>query len=164
MGYDCGFEIFPRLRVAIDRDAYRAFISEILSRYSRIFDEVSRHPDLKILELPTDASSSDKHNIHFTVGEYPGMPLDPEHCEYFLRFSSKVSGHLSAPADPYIRQVCRIARKHFGEKVCWWHEASDKYGHYGWQEIHDAAEELKKKEVPAVTSRGRDMQPPICSS
>jgi len=51
------------------------------------------------------------------VGECPHMPGNSDCCDYFLRFSSKVSGRLTTPAELYIRSVYQIAKKHFGSRV-----------------------------------------------
>jgi hypothetical protein len=45
------------------------------------------------------------------------MPCNPDPCDYFLRFSSKASGHLTTPVELYIERVYEIARKYFGSIV-----------------------------------------------
>lgn len=77
------------------------------------------------------------------------MPSNPDRCEYFLRFSSKVSGRLTAPARPYILNVYKIAKRHFGSRVHFWHEMNEtgderQWGYYGWQEVHDAKKKLRE--------------------
>jgi hypothetical protein len=163
MSYDCGFDIFPRLTVDADRDAYKNFIDEIMITYEDIHDPDSHHPDQKLLELPTDPESSDKHNIRFTVGECPSLPFDPDHCGYFLRFSSKVSGRSIAPAEIYVKEVFKIARKHFGKRARWWNETHDKHGRYSWQVIHDAANNLKRIPVAGHNCASQPPQPPPVS-
>ena len=56
------------------------------------------------------------------VGECPHIPSNPDCCDYFLHFSSKVSRRLTTPAEPYIRSVYEIAKKYFGNRVHFWHE------------------------------------------
>jgi len=56
--------------------------------------------------------------VEFQVGEHPLLPLEGHK---FLCFSFKVSGSLTA-AEPYIRQVYRLARKPFDQQVRFWHE------------------------------------------
>jgi hypothetical protein len=69
--------------------------------------------------MPTNSDRSDKVYIWFMIGECP------DRCDYFLRFSSKISGRLTTPAEPYIRSVHKIAKKHFGKRVHFWHEIND---------------------------------------
>ena len=102
--------------------------------------------------MPTDPDHYDDCYIYFMVGECPHMPSNSNRCDYFLRFSSKVSGHLTAPADPYIRGVHKIARKHLGSRVRFWHEINEtnderQRGCYGWQEVHAAERKLKERET-----------------
>jgi hypothetical protein len=75
--------------------------------------------DGKVLDIPTNPHHSDKIYIWFMVGHMPG---NPDRCDYFLRFSSKVSGRLTTPAEPYIRSVYQITKKYFGSRVHFWHE------------------------------------------
>ncbi|KAK3935954.1 hypothetical protein QBC46DRAFT_346097 [Diplogelasinospora grovesii] len=73
MGFDCGFDIFPNT-----------------------YDEERRREDGKVLQLPGDRGIFlSKHYIQLMVGECPKMPANPDLCDYFLRFSSKVSGGLT---------------------------------------------------------------------
>ncbi|KAK3364352.1 hypothetical protein B0T25DRAFT_426466, partial [Lasiosphaeria hispida] len=79
--------------------------------------------DGEVLQLPGDTGTfPNKHYILFMVGECPSMPAKPDCCDYFLRFSFKISGRLTACAEPYIRDVHLIAKNHFGDKVHFWHE------------------------------------------
>ncbi|OAL46898.1 hypothetical protein IQ07DRAFT_683008 [Pyrenochaeta sp. DS3sAY3a] len=149
MGYDCGFDIYPRLEAnTLNKEAYGRFVEEIIKKYGDVYDKEGRRPDGKILitcaqesENPMDA---DDLYIRFMVGECPYMPKSPEHCEYFLRFSSKVSGGLTAPAESYIHDVYEIAKTYFRSRVNFWHELYDDYGVYGWKEIHDADKKLRE--------------------
>lgn len=143
MGFDCGFDIFPRLEAnAINQENYQRFLDEIVTTYNDVYDEKGRRPDGKVLEMPEESEHS-KDIIRFMVGECPQMPSSAYGCNYFLRFSSKVSGQLTTPAKPYITQVYQIAKKHFGKNVHFWHEMNEtgdeqQWGYYSWQEVRDA--------------------------
>ncbi|KAL3294521.1 SET domain-containing protein 5 [Colletotrichum asianum] len=153
MGYDCGFDIYPQLE-ATERniEKYERFRNAIIRKYENAFDPGSRHPDGKVLDILKESGSDfgTNYNISFLVGEIPHMPYAAQRCNYFLRFSSKVSGQLAAPAEPYIRQVFGIAKKYFGDRVRFWHDLDediskdDCYGYYEWQEVIDAEEELRR--------------------
>ncbi|KAK4084516.1 uncharacterized protein Triagg1_996 [Trichoderma aggressivum f. europaeum] len=151
MGFDCGFDIFPRLEVNDEnKKAYQQFLDEIIENYKDVYDERGRREDGKILVLPNSSEYSEKNLIHLAIGECPHMPSSPEHCNYFLRFSSKVSGGLTAAAEPYIRDVLKIAKRHFGSRVHFWHEMNEfgepekQYGVYSWTEVLDAEKELRE--------------------
>ncbi|KAJ4183155.1 hypothetical protein NW755_010004 [Fusarium falciforme] len=155
MGFGCGFDIYPRLEVTPEnKEAYQRFLDEIIDIYKDTYDLRGRRDDGKVLEMPTDSDHPDhfdKVNICFMVGECPHMPSNPERCDYFLRFSSKVSGRLTAPAEPYIRSVYKIAKKHFGSKVHFWDELREtddqrQWGWYDWQQVHDTEKELRELE------------------
>lgn len=150
MGFVCGFDIYPRLEAnAENKKAYQQFLDEIIQTYKDVYDHDARRPDDKILELPNESEHSATHHIRLMIGECPEMPSRPEWCNYFLRFSSKVSGHLTAPARPYIDNVYKIAKKHFGDRVYFWHELRDSddwrsWGFYSWSEVREADRELKE--------------------
>ena len=115
------------------------------------YDEAGRSPDGKVLDVPTN-SDRDKFYIRFMVGECPGIPHNPDSCDYLLRFSSKVSGHLTTPTKPYISGVHEIAKKYFGRRVHLWHELWEtederQLGCYNWQEVHDADRKLRELET-----------------
>ena len=99
-----------------NKKTYSLFLDEIIRTFETVYDTNGRRTDGKILE------GVDKTYISFMVEECPHLPSKPDHCQYFLRFSSKVSGHLTTPAEPYIRSVYNIAQKHFGSRVHFWHE------------------------------------------
>jgi hypothetical protein len=154
MGFDCGFDIFPRLDPANESDkrVYREFLDEIIDTYKDAYDTEGRRDDGKVLLLPGDPERGFRREdyIYFMVGECPRMPENPERCDYFLRFSSKVSGSLTQCAEPYIRSVSKIAKKHFGDRVHSWHELNDLaddprkwMGCYDWSTIHEADEKLR---------------------
>ncbi|KAL6876617.1 hypothetical protein J3F83DRAFT_726463 [Trichoderma novae-zelandiae] len=149
MGYDCGFDIHPRLEAnALNKAIYQKFLDEVIKTFICSYDEDGRRDDGKILDLPDSSKESQKNLIQVMIGECPAMPSNPEHCNYFLRFSSKISGGLTAPAEPYIRHIRQIATKHFGVRVHFWHEMCEtgdekQYGFYSWTEVHDAAKELR---------------------
>jgi hypothetical protein len=150
MGFDCGFDIYPPLEAtASNKETYRRFLDEIIRTYENVYDKEGRRTDGKVLEVPTN--SDDKIYISLTVGECPHMPHNPDHCDYFLRFSSKVSGHLTTPADPYIRNVHKIAKKYFSSRVHFWHELCEtgderQWGYYNWLEVHEADRKLRELE------------------
>ena len=150
IGFDCGFDIYPRLEAtASNKESYSRFLDEVIQTYENEYDEDGRRPDSKVLEFLTSQEHGDNIYLSIMVGECPRMPCNPEHCYYFLRVSSKVSGHLTAPARPYIKTVGRIAKKYFAEKVYFWHENCEtgderEGGSYGWRAVHEADNELRK--------------------
>jgi hypothetical protein len=155
MGIDCGFDIDPRLEATdANKETYRKFLDEIIQTYKDVYDEDSRSDDKKLLEMPTDSDPL----INFTVGEYPNMPSNPDHCNYFLRFSSKISGSCGA-AQKYIDDVYEIAKKYFGRKVHYWYDAIDFCEElepsYSWMEVNDAAEELRVLVTKAEKEQGK---------
>ncbi|RYP13752.1 hypothetical protein DL767_010597 [Monosporascus sp. MG133] len=161
MGFDCGFDIFPRLEpTEANKRTYQAFLDEIIDTYQNVYDKEGRREDGKVLQLPEDPGIfPNKHCIQFMVGECPSMPANPDRCDYFLRFSSKVSGRLTTCAKPYIQSVHQIAKKYFGDRVHFWHELNDFgteeqwRGYYSWSEIHDAHEKHRALE----TGQGQDV-------
>ncbi|RYP25149.1 hypothetical protein DL765_000030 [Monosporascus sp. GIB2] len=160
MGFDCGFDIFPELEpTEANKRAYQAFLDEIVDTYQNVYDKEGGREDGKVLQLPEDLGGfPNKHYIQFMVGECPRMPANPDCCDYFLRFSSKVSGRLTACAEPYIKDVHQIAKKYFGDRVHFWHELNEsgdekQWGYYSWSEIYDAYEKLRALE----TGQGHDV-------
>jgi hypothetical protein len=155
MGFDCGFDIYPRLDAANESDkrAYREFLDEIIDTYKDAYDDEGRRKDGKVLQLPGDAEEGDfpsNDYICFMVGECPKMLANPEQCGYFLRFSSRISGSLTQCAEPYIRSVRQIAEKHFGDRVHSWHELNEMaddprkwMGCYDWATVNEAEEKLR---------------------
>ncbi|TPX10705.1 uncharacterized protein E0L32_008274 [Thyridium curvatum] len=149
MGFDCGFDIFPRLELNVaDKQAYEEFLREVIDTYGGVHDKEGRRADGKVLVLPSDTDAPNKVNIWFMVGECPHLPSTPNRCNYFLRFSSKVSGRLTTPAAKYINGVHEIARKHFGDRVHYWHEMNEtgderQWGYYDWLEVQKADKELE---------------------
>jgi hypothetical protein len=160
MGFDCGFDIYPRLETtASNKETYRRFLDEIIRTYENVYDKEGRMTDGKVLDIPINSHHSDKIYIWFMVGESPHIPGNPNRCDYFLRFSSKVSGRLKTPAEPYIRSVYKIAKKYFGSRVHFWHEMDEtgderQWGYYDWQEVHDADRKLRELE----TGQEQDLQ------
>ena len=117
MGYDCGFDMVPSLTTSeTDESNWSAFLCEI----KRMYED-----DPVLLVKP--------HMVEFKVGEHPCLPVEGHK---FLRFSSKVSG--SSTAEPYIRGVLKVARKHFDQRVQFWHELADDYGHYSWNQVNES--------------------------
>ena len=156
MGFDCGFDVYPRLEAtAANKQTYKRFLEEIIHIYDEVYDKEGRRADGKVLDMPTNSDQSDKVNVWFMVGECPHMPSNIDRCDYFLRFSSKISGRLTTPAAPYIRSVHEIAKKHFGSRVHFWHEMNEtgderQWGYYDWQQVHDANKELRELEAGNV--------------
>ena len=114
--------------------------------------------DGKVLDIPTNSHHSDKIYIWFMVGECLYMPGNPDRCDYFLRFSSKVSGRPTTPAEPYIRSVYKIVKKQFGSSVHFWHEMNEtgderQWGYYDWQEVYDANRKLRVLSYDQNTGR-----------
>ena len=119
MGFDCGFDMVPRLTESdSDKKRWLAVIDELKEVYKEdpVFQVQPRV-------------------VEFHVGEHPLLPSEGHK---FLRFSSKVSGSLTAAAEPYIRQVYRLARKTFGQQVRFWHELNDDFGYYEWDVVRDS--------------------------
>ncbi|KAJ3518674.1 hypothetical protein NM208_g14432 [Fusarium decemcellulare] len=140
MGFDCGFDICPPLE----------------EKYRGVTDPDSRSPSGIVLITPetrhtegSDKLSNDtKYFYYFMIGEAPHLPSHPDCCDRFLRFSSKVSGGITAPAEPYIMEVCRIAKQYFGDRVCFWHELREtgdekQYGCYSWKRVYEAEKEVR---------------------
>ncbi|KAL2045097.1 hypothetical protein ABVK25_012238 [Lepraria finkii] len=131
MGFDCGFDIHPRLEAtAENKKTYQRFLDEIVRTYNDVYDKDGRRLDGKVLEMPIDSKYS-KDCITFMVGE---------------------SGTLTTPAEPYIRNVYKIAKKYFGSSAHFWHEMNEtddeqQWGYYDWQEVHDAREKLREVET-----------------
>ena len=77
------------------------------------------------------------HYIEFDAGEHPLLPFEGHK---FLRFSSKITGPTAAATgvEDYIRTLSRIATDHFGSRVEYWNELYERYGHYGWDEVHES--------------------------
>lgn len=155
MGWDCGFDIFPRIEPTPEnKKAYKQFIDAVINKYQGVYDDDARSDDKMILSLPGDATKQagtrpDPY-IRLMIGECPSMPADPEHCNYFMRFSSKVSGRLTSPAEKYIYQVYDIAKRFLGGNVCFWHEGKMTYApeeewdwHYDWGEVYKVEKELR---------------------
>jgi hypothetical protein len=118
VGADAGFDIYPPLRVNHDGD---------LSRYEAFFNEVDR-----MYEEREDRSvrADGQGKLVFRVGERPSLPF-PAYAHTFRRFSAKITGEAGSEVMPYLREVCRVAKKHFGERAVWWNELYDDYGPYG---------------------------------
>ena len=156
IGFDYGFDVYLRLEAtAANKQTYKRFLEEIIHTYDEVYDKEGRRADGKVLDMPTNSDQSDKMNVWFMVGECPHMPSNIDRCDYFLRFSSKISGRLTTPAAPYIRSVHEIAKKHFGSRVHFWHEMNEtgderQWGYYNWQQVHDANKELRELEAGNV--------------
>lgn len=166
MGFGCGFDIFPRLDAAneAEKRAYQEFLDDIVNIYIFAYEKDGIRKDGKVLEFPEDSGGlPSKGYIQFMVGECPSMPANPERCDYFLRFSSKISGSVTACAEPYIRGVYRIAKKHFGDRVRGWHEMNEMAedprewnGYYDWSEVREADRKLRALE--AEQEQGREAE------
>ena len=76
MGFDCGFDIYPRLEAtASNKQTYRQFLDDVIRTYENVYDEAGRRTDGRILEIPTASDHGDKCYIRFMVGECPHMLL-----------------------------------------------------------------------------------------
>ena len=149
MGYDCGFDMYPALEpTPSNQEKYEHFIQEVMRTYSmRDSDSDSNvdadsHP-AELVVKPQGAI------LEFMVGEHPSMPYNPRLCHFFLRFSSKISGRLTAPAEPFIKGVYNIAKRRFGDRVKWWHELyeggaiTQQFGIYDWGDIFRVQRKLE---------------------
>ena len=100
--------------------------------YNHVYDENGRRPDGKILEMSIDSEDC-KDCIRLMVGECPKIPSNRGRCDCFLRFSLKISGHPIAPAEPYIRNVYKIAKKNFGSNAHFCHEMNETEDERQWE-------------------------------
>jgi hypothetical protein len=119
MGIDVGFDLYPPLK-ATD-----------IGQWSRFLLAVST-------EFVSDAVVVVKEDgeIEFQVGEHPIIYSDPTR---FRRFSSKITGRCGS-AESYIEQVYTIAKRYFGNRICWWSGYIDNPNFmYTWTEVHEAA-------------------------
>ena len=117
MGFDCGFDMVPRLEnTEKDNKRRSTFLDEVRALYEQD----------PVFQLRANF-------IEFEVGEHPLLPFEGHK---FLRFSSKISSASTGAAETYIRQVCRLARKHFGSQIQFWHELNEDYvSAYDWNEV-----------------------------
>lgn len=68
MGFDCGFDIYPRLEpTAENTQAYGKFLEEIIHTYGEAYDQDSCREDGIILEMPSGDSSKGIY-VRFMVG------------------------------------------------------------------------------------------------
>jgi hypothetical protein len=123
MGIDMGFDMIPRLEKTREDD---------LDRWSRFMSDIE--------EQYEDDSSVDMSHpcyVEFRVAEHPMLPYEGHK---FLRFSSKISGRQAFAAEEYIREVFRLARARFGERVRLWHDCKDESmeGIYEWEEVNES--------------------------
>jgi hypothetical protein len=69
MGFDCGFDIYPRLEAtASNKETYRRFLDEIIRTYENVYDKEGRTTDGKVLDIPPNSHHSDNTYIWFMVG------------------------------------------------------------------------------------------------
>ena len=134
MGFDCGFDMVPSLTASeADTSRWLDFLDEIKATY---------RDDPTVLATPSV--------IEFRVGEHPCLPIEGQK---FLRFSSKVNGSRTAAAEPYIRKVCAVARRHFGNQVQFWHELAEDYGHYGWSQVNESLQSYRSSVSVSLAAR-----------
>ena len=108
-----GFDMFPRLSTSVaDTSRWNAFLNEVEAKFQK-----DRNVVVKV------------NVIEFLVAQHPCLPIAGHK---FLRFSSKAQGD----AEPYIQKVRGIARKHFGDRVKFWHELAEDYGCYRWSQVN----------------------------
>ena len=63
MGFDCGFDVYPRLEAtAANKQTYKRFLEEIIHTYDEVYDKEGRRADGKFLDMPTNSDQSDKVN------------------------------------------------------------------------------------------------------
>lgn len=176
-----GIDIYPRLEPTPENKArYRQFINTVLAQFGHITDaEYSRRSDGKVYEVSSRGEADGyKQFLRMTVGAPdmdPKMPLEGDHCHYFLRFSSKSSdddgGGSGGPDFWLIFQLSQLARPFFGsERIHFWQSGmpdmsihrnpetgqvyvpaarpeGDHDGYYTWDEIHAAEKELRELPV-----------------
>jgi hypothetical protein len=103
IGFDCGFDTYPTLKpTPSNKEKHELFLRKVLRTY-KVGDGAERC-DSVVRVIP----KSNGAYIGFTIGEHLTIPYNYEH---FLRFSSKVSGCLTAATNPYIEGAYKIARK-----------------------------------------------------
>uniref|UniRef100_L2FUN8 Short-chain dehydrogenase reductase sdr n=1 Tax=Colletotrichum fructicola (strain Nara gc5) TaxID=1213859 RepID=L2FUN8_COLFN len=121
--------------VRINPGKYGFLIRSTILKYEDVYDDDSRHPEGRVLDIATESGShfGTNYNLSFLVGEIPRMPVDADRCNnYFLRFSSK------------------MAKLWFPDRVHFWHELAEGIpreksdGYYGWDEVNKAEEELRQ--------------------
>jgi hypothetical protein len=66
MGFDCGFDIYPRLETtASNKETYRRFLDEIIRTYENVYDKEGRMIDGKVLDIPPFSPlRQDLHLVH----------------------------------------------------------------------------------------------------
>ncbi|KAH8727791.1 hypothetical protein GQ44DRAFT_737973 [Phaeosphaeriaceae sp. PMI808] len=129
MGADAGFDMVPRLsRGFVDRHNWDRFIGSIKELYK----------DDDMVEIKPNY-------IVFKAGEHPMLPFEGHK---FLCFSAKITGSVTECVESYIDTVFEIARCHFGSRVRYWNELSDRYGEYGWNEIHESIRSYEQVDKP----------------
>ncbi|EHK25263.1 uncharacterized protein TRIVIDRAFT_143709, partial [Trichoderma virens Gv29-8] len=82
-----------------------------------VYEEKGRWEDGKILDTLNSLKYSDRNLIQLMISECPHIRSSPERGNYFLRFSSKVIGSLTALAHPHTMNDLKIPKKHFGSRV-----------------------------------------------
>jgi len=143
MGFDCGFDIYPALEpTPSNKEKYELFLHEVLRTYEVGDEAEGRDSVVRVVPRSNGAY------IDFMVGEHPTIPNS---CEYFLRFSSKVSGMGTVAAKPYIEGVYRIAKTWLGDRVHFWHEMNEtgdhrQRGYYNWNEVYAVRRRMKEQE------------------
>jgi|SRR5271168_311288 len=135
MGYDCGFDMVPRLEDTPSNATKWKIIIDAVRQMS-IYDPVMVTRD---------------RYLEFEVGEHPLLPFEGHK---FLRFSSKVSGPITYKARPYIEAVYKISKREFDEWVQFWNEGIDVYGHYDWVEVNKSLASFRS-DKKVVTTSGR---------
>jgi hypothetical protein len=119
MGYNVGFDMVPRLEnYCEDQGRWQNFLLSVSDTY--------KHDPAWVLK---------DNYVEFNVGDHPSLPF---HGYKFLRFSSKVSSCSTTVAEAYIEGVFRIARSAFGNRIKFWHEGIESYGHYDWEEVNES--------------------------
>jgi hypothetical protein len=122
MGFDCGFDMVPRLGTSLaDTQKWNHFILEIKDCFRG------------------DPKVEKKWNyVLFKCGVH--TLLLPTEGHKFLRFSSMVSPDLPDPiaARDYIKKVTMIARMTFGNRVHAWRADCYEIGKYSWNQVRES--------------------------
>ena len=130
MGYDAGFDCWPPLTTHDDLQAWSRFLLQVENAFEDDPAVVVEHEPF--------------YCIRFEVGEQPTLPASG-FGQYFRRFSSKISGHRSSEAEPYIREVTHLAMQFLPKgRVHRWNELFEVgCKKYSWKEVNEAAEALR---------------------
>ncbi|EJT97685.1 hypothetical protein DACRYDRAFT_119346 [Dacryopinax primogenitus] len=136
MGVDRGFDLYPPLEDS----------EPDMSRWANFLEAVIRY-----YRGDENFTINKNNDLVFKQGEGPTLMRE---AHRFRRFSSKVSGSHAGNVETYLKEVARIAKRYFGERIKSWYELDDGlmvpdhalevYGYnvakgvYGWDEVYAA--------------------------